>query len=422
MRLIFKTFLILPLLAIIGVPLAAVAVVLLAFDAQPLLTRTAEIKPENIARARRIIERNDPRKMKPGTLRGIVIGNEDLDLALNYLANRYARGSAQVVLREGGAQLRASLALPANPLGKYVNLDAAFSETSGLPQVESLRVGRIPVPGFLARQAMAWGLAALHEEAGYGAAADAVKHVALRAGALRVEYEWTADLPEKLKGVLVSKDDEARLKAYQARLVQITGNAGNGPMPLENPLRALLQLAAERASAASAAAENRAALVTLAFFVNGRGLAAVIPAARDWPRPAPRNVTLAGRHDSAQHYSVSAALAAAAGSPLADAVGLYKELEDSRGGSGFSFNDLAADRAGTRFGELATTSAVGAQKVQSLARDAFVQAVIYPNLKDLPEDLQEDEFKRRFGGVGGVAYTKMAAEIERRVAALAIFR
>ena len=422
MRLIFKTFLILLLLAIIGLPLAIVGMAFFAIDDAPLLTRAAEIKPENIARAKRIIERNDPRKMKPGTLRGIVVGNEDLDLAVNYLAQQFANGRAQTVLREGGLQLRASLTLPANPLGKYVNLDAAFSETGGLPQVERLSVGRIPVPGFLARQAMAWGLASLHEDARYGAAADAIKHVALRANALRVEYEWTADLPEKLKGVLVSRDDQARLQAYQARLVQLTASAGKGPMPLETPLRALLQLAAERAPPANAVAENRAAIITLAFFVNGKGLAAIIPAARDWPRPAPRNVTLAGRHDSAQHYSISAALAATAGSPLADAVGLYKELEDSKGGSGFSFNDLAADRAGTRFGELATTNQTGAHKVQGLARTAFAEAVIFPNVKDLPEDMQQEEFQRRFGGTGGAAYRRLAAEIEQRVGALAMFR
>lgn len=48
-------------------------------------------------------------------------------------------------------------------------------------------------------------------------------------------------------------------------------------------------------------------------------------------------------------------LAAYAGTPLADVVGLFKEMEDSRGGSGLSFNDIAADRAGTRMGELAVS-------------------------------------------------------------------
>jgi uncharacterized protein YfiM (DUF2279 family) len=61
---------------------------------------------------------------------------------------------------------------------------------------------------------------------------------------------------------------------------------------------------------------------------------------------------LLGRYDSAQHFVISAALAAWAGEPAANAIGVYKEIDDSRRGSGFSFADLAADRAGTRFGEV----------------------------------------------------------------------
>ena len=36
---------------------------------------------------------------------------------------------------------------------------------------------------------------------------------------------------------------------------------------------------------------------------------------------------------------------------LAQAIGLAKEVADARAGSGFSFNDMAANLAGTRFGE-----------------------------------------------------------------------
>jgi hypothetical protein len=34
-------------------------------------------------------------------------------------------------------------------------------------------------------------------------------------------------------------------------------------------------------------------------------------------------------------------------------IGLFKEMTDARSGSGFSFNDMAANRAGTRLGALA---------------------------------------------------------------------
>ena len=108
-----------------------------------------------------------------------------------------------------------------------------------------------------------------------------------------------------------------------------------------------MALAAERGGAGDPQAESRALIAVVAFYVNGKGLAAIVPGAKDWPRPVAKTVTLNGRTDSPQHFTVSAALAAHAGGPLSDAIGLYKEVDDSRRGSGFSFNDIAADRAGT---------------------------------------------------------------------------
>ena len=419
MRLSLKLIAFLLVILTLGLPIALVGAAFLAVDSQPLLTRTAEIRPENIARAKRIVERNDPRRMRPGVLRSIVIGNEDLDLAANYLANRYAKGSASVVLLEGGATARASLSLPANPFGAFLNIDAALVETADLPRIESVRLGRLPVPGFVVEYLMRRVLDRPQVETAVGATTDAIKRVSMRGGALLVEYEWSDRLPDAIKGVLVSSEDQIRLKAYQERIAQVASADGKGGLPMEQVLRALMRLASERGG--DAVAENRAAIIALAFFVNGKGLGAVIPAARGWPKPAARNVTLAGRHDFAQHYSISAAIAASAGSPLADAVGLYKEVDDSQGGSGFSFNDIAADRAGVRFGELATISPAGAQKAQRAAAGRFTASDMFPEVKDLPEFMQEAEFKRRFGGVGGAEYKKMMVEIERRIAALAVF-
>ena len=59
--------------------------------------------------------------------------------------------------------------------------------------------------------------------------------------------------------------------------------------------------------------------------------------------------TMRGRHDWAQHFAVSAALAVLIGPQNAEAAGVVKEISDSRGGSGFSFADLSADLAGIQF-------------------------------------------------------------------------
>jgi hypothetical protein len=185
------------------------------------------------------------------------------------------------------------------------------------------------------------------------------------------------------------------------------------------PLFALARQRSAGGDGALAAAENRAALMTLTLYANGRGIADVLPAARDWPRPRALHLTLAGRDDFPLHLLISAALAVEGSSALSRAVGIYKEIADSRGGSGFSFNDIAADRAGTRLGELAVRSP---QRLQDMLARGVQETDFMPTWADLPEFLAEPDFKRRYGGVGGAPYLAMVAEIDRRIAALPALR
>jgi hypothetical protein len=49
-------------------------------------------------------------------------------------------------------------------------------------------------------------------------------------------------------------------------------------------------------------------------------------------------------------------------------------------------------------------------------------ADLLPRVDDLPEFMAEPEFVRRFGGVGAPAYNALLADIDRRIAALALLR
>ena len=137
---------------------------------------------------------------------------------------------------------------------------------------------------------------------------------------------------------------------------------------------------------------------------------------------APQNITLDGRDDFAKHFMVSAAIAAYADTALADAIGLYKEIDDSRYGSGFSFNDIAADRAGTKFGEKAVANEDSAKELQRQLVLGVEDRDLMPKWKDLPEFLSEAEFKRRFNEVDSPAYRAMMQKIEQRVADLRVLR
>ena len=87
-------------------------------------------------------------------------------------------------------------------------------------------------------------------------------------------------------------------------------------------------------------------------------------------------------------------------------------MADARQGSGFSFADLAADRAGTRLGLLALRDPQG---FQARLAQGLEEADLLPDVSDLPEFMPEAEFKRRFGGVGAPAYQAMLREIEARL-------
>ena len=221
--------------------------------------------------------------------------------------------------------------------------------------------------------------------------------------------------------MLVAPDDQARLRVYHDRLIEVVARAPPN-VSLATLMPPLFLLALDRGAAGDIVREMRAAIIVLTFYANGKGLGEIVAVARGWPKPARRTVTLAGRDDFPKHFLISAAIAAEAGTPLADAIGVYKEIDDSRGGSGFSFNDIGADRAGTRFGETASRSPERARKLARALATGVTESDFMPDVSDLPEFMQEAEFKRRYGGVGGAGYNKMMAAIEARVAALPVLR
>ena len=407
------------LLLILALPLVAAGLIYLALDSAPGIDRATEITPANIARAKRILDQNDPRKLKPGVRRTIFISQSDLDLAANYLARQYAAGGARIQLQRGMAKIGASVKLPVMPLPIYLNLDTTLAETGALPRIESLRLGQLPMPASLAHWLISRTFAFAFADADMRYFRSVVKKVDFTPSRAALTYEWQADLPDRLRTVLLPAKEQNRLRAYQERLAAVTGSLNTNDVSLTELLAPLFAFAADR-STDDAVAENRAAILLLTLYVNGQGIEKFVPEAKNWPRPAQHRVLLNGRDDFPKHFIVSAALAAKAGAPLADAVGVYKELADARGGSGFSFNDIAADRAGTRFGEYAADPA-SARRLQHRLRAGIRERDIMPGTADLPEFMPEAEFLRRFGGVDAPAYKEMMAEIERRIEALPLY-
>ena len=172
---------------------------------------------------------------------------------------------------------------------------------------------------------------------------------------------------------------------------------------------------------ATAIEHNRAAILALGIVIGHERLARYAGLNRDSElvRAATAlraGTSLRGRADWARHYCLSAALAVVENSFLSDAGGLMKEQLDAlTQGSGFSFGDLAADRAGVSFTQAATDSESAALAMQQRLQNGFAVEDFFPPASDLPENLTTEQFRSEYGGVGTQRYRQTIREIEARL-------
>lgn len=386
----------------------------LALQRSPEIHAPAPAGVDQIRAVKTLLARNDPRQSAPG-IRVLRLSDVELTLLSNEWLRLRGEGALHLELLEGRARLRASRPLP---WGFWLNVDAALVQRPlGLPALDHIRFGRLPLPAawverWLLKPALAQPAAAELRTLG-----ELVHAVRFGPGLLQLAYDWHPAHLQRLVAGYWPDDARQRLRFYQERLAQASrAHPVGSAVPMLPLMQALFREAARRSDqGADAAAENRAALLTLALYSVGQHWSRWLPDAQTWPRAQPLRLQIGGRDDFAQHFLVSAALAIEAGGPMADAIGVYKELSDAQDGSGFSFNDIAADLSGARVGLMSQQQA---RRLQALLAGEVREADFMPEVADLPEFLHKKDFLARYGGLEGAPYLAMMKEIEARVAAL----
>ena len=219
----------------------------------------------------------------------------------------------------------------------------------------------------------------------------------------------------------MAPEEQQRILIYYTDIMHRFPQLAGGAVSLDRLLQPMFALAGQRTDKGNdAASENRALLMALGVAVNGSSIKHLVgpdKAATVATHSRPYLV-LRGRNDLAMHFIISAAITAAGGGGLADKIGVFKEVDDSRGGSGFSFPDLLADRAGVAFAELALGD--NARQLQSFMSTRPGEAAYMPGFTHLPEGLMELEFKARYEDLDSATYALIDEEIERRISGCAI--
>jgi hypothetical protein len=389
----------------------------LMLDNAPTIEPPAEFQRSDLAGIKSLFQKHDPRRQTPDVIQSIRLDEAELNRVLNYAVELPRVSGIAAELTPGLATLNATLIVPANPFGRYLNLSAEVAEAPGGIQIQSLQLGSLPLPGALADWIARLCHRRLLKDQTYAAMSDAFSRVDFAENQATLDYRWHPQLLTQLERksveLLIAPEDQARMLVYAEHVKTLLEPYPHGStIPLVQLVSPLFEHALQ--AGGDARIENRAALTAIAAYLGGVSLPKLLQGdSRSIYRAPPVLLSLHGRRDFAEHFTISAALSINGSSQLANAIGLMKEEEDAGKGSGFSFTDLAADRAGVRLGERATGDA--AARIRQQLAAARTDADLMPDVRDLPEFMPQAEFDRRFGPVGSGRYQRVIERIDARL-------
>ncbi len=377
---------------------------------------------DDIARAKKILHEGS--KTKPDEIGTIELTQPDLTLAANYLLNRYSKSAVKIELKNNALRFNVTMALPKNDLGQYVNISFRLGndDNSDLPSLTKFKAGKLLLPAKFAAFVIDNIIRYTTLNDYFILATRPIKAVIIDQEKVAITYDSNLETLIQARNLLAGSGGDPKLDIYQKKLAEII--AGHDPawrLSLADLLKPLFELAYQRSTLENAIQENKLAIMAANDYVNKKETKQFLSS------PALKSITtrystfLYKRIDLAQHFIGSAAITASVNGQVAKVVGEEKELSDAQGGSGFSFIDLAADKAGTRFGEMATASSEGARKLQKAMSGIKDYSDFMPDPRDLPEHMDDTEFKRRYQSVDSPAYQELSKQIDARIAATPIY-
>ncbi len=359
-----------------------------------------------------------------------------------WIAFQSVDSKAMVQLTDEEQQACGSLRLPArfSPRRPFLNLAATgrceIADEKLEMEIRSAQVGAIAIPGPITRYASRLLARWVNDDpvnvdllVGVSAVMTHKHGVDVYVSVDGLQHRRWAKMIRQTNSRFNRSDVSSAIRVYLDEFAQIAKDAKPQQPLFDEVVRRAFELARDRSVSGDPVQENRAAILALGVSLGISRLGDFLGDV--WEEGTQVHVArlihqsqLRGRGDWPRHFWVSAALTLMADSRVSDALGLLKEeIDAGEGGSGFSFSDLTADRAGTAFAVVATSDAESARSIQAWVLDAETDLqLLMPAASDLPEGMSDQQMLSDFDGVDGPRYRKMEAEIERRVADLPWWR
>jgi len=370
---------------------------------------------------------------------------------LNSISALAHRAAPQLVskldLNKQSLHIKASINFTLLNISRYLNINTQILANNKALVLGDFSVGSISLPGSGLLNLTKWALNQFVEADFGNKVIGMIKQILINSKTLAIRYQ----IPDNFnqfdagsKSKLLSLRDKIALfgdvddiRFYHHSLVKFAEKVQTSDR-LVTYLGFIFQLAKKRSdtqmpagtSREFAHVENKKALTALSLYFGADEFEVMVGDIQSFTvkqkqrrRYLQANTKLLGRVDLQKHFVYSIALQLFASLNASDAMGEMKEFLDSnKGGSGFSFADLQADRAGARLAMLSTMSEQSALKTQQLVNIDMLENEIMPNIINLPEGVNQKIFEQKYQGVNAVEYKEMLTLIDNRLSKLAIYQ
>ena len=377
---------------------------LFAVDDTPLLKIHKGLNRDDIQRAKQLLH------VKPDEIdqvKTVTLNQKDVNIAVSYLLNHFVENTVQIQISKDVVFAQIAVFVPETVWGRYLDFHFKLLQEGDRIRIKSFKIGEISVPDPAANFLIPAITQSTALKKYWQVGEDYIKDVRFTADGLQVSY-LGAIVPAAKKLAIQKHREYPNLHLYQQQINDIVSRHDPGwLLSLNDLLQPLFLSAYQRSDEDTAIRENRAVIIAVGSYIYKQELRRYLPLGLVYSKEY--QVYAYKRIDIPQHFIASALLATIDASLLGEHIGEDKELGDAQKGSGFSFVDLAADRAGTRFGRTAIASPKQARELQ---RD----------IRGLPEHMDEQTFNIRFGGTLSPLYRDMIAEIDERINALPLYR
>ncbi len=310
----------------------------------------------------------------------------------------------------------------------WINLDTILVPSETGLELASVQIGRLTIPTGIAYPSLYWMGDLWAGNDIVSRAVASVKKVSVVGESIGFKFLFDPGQKKQLVKLLrseartaVSVDYTEEIRTYVGFLEKLEGTlTDEARISIYPYLKEIVEKIAVRRIATGS--ESRAAVLALATYCGHVRFQDLL--GKVMQDSSARNCSkakLMDRIDLRLHFAISAGLTVLDKEGSAFAVGEAKELLDSRsGGSGFSFDDLLADRAGIKF---ATFLMDASDKDIEFLRTALqTEADIMPTYQGLPNGISQEQFESTYKNVEGELYKSILQDIDMRLERLPIYR